>query len=337
MAQIDFKYYDSTSDTPAITGLNFGTNADRLCVLAAMINNTVTINSLTIDSASMLPAAAGPTSAPGGSASWVVSGYTLAPSNTGALNIAGNMTPIGQMKSLLAASFDGIASVRSATVVGSAGSASQPSATVTTVAGDIVVLLGNDLAVYDPTITGTSGSTVISGSGYFIGLMKTATTTSTTVSGTFSTGTKNWQGVVFVLVPTGGGGDTTAPTLTSPAASGGTLTCSGSVSTDEGNGTLYTVFTGSATAPTAAQVKAGNDHTGSAALRAVSQAVSATGSQAVASGAITAGTRYAHYMHEDAAANQSAVASAGPFTVTSGGGGVKVPAVLLSRLLTPRS
>lgn len=113
-------------------------------------------------------------------------------------------------------------------------------------------------------------------------------------------------------------GDVTPPTLTSPTGTGGSLVCSGSVTTDEGNGTLYAVATASATSPSAAQVKAGQDHTGAAALRAVSQAVSATGAQTVASGAVTAGTRYLHYMHEDAATNQSTVSSSASFTVTAG-------------------
>lgn len=113
--------------------------------------------------------------------------------------------------------------------------------------------------------------------------------------------------------------DTTAPTLTSPTGAGGLAVCSGTVSTDEGNGTLYAVATASATAPTALQVRNGQDHTGAAALRVVSQAVSATGVQTVASGAITggAGTRYLHYMHEDAAGNRSAVVSSAGFSVTA--------------------
>lgn len=110
--------------------------------------------------------------------------------------------------------------------------------------------------------------------------------------------------------------DTTPPTLTSPTGSGGALACSGSVSTDEANGTLYAVATASATSPSAAQVKAGQDHTGAAALRVVSQAVSATGVQTVVSGSVTSGTRYLHYMHEDAATNQSTVSSSASFVVT---------------------
>ena len=116
-----------------------------------------------------------------------------------------------------------------------------------------------------------------------------------------------------------GGGDTTAPTLSSPTGAGGLGVCSGTVSTDEANGTLYAVATASATAPSAAQVKAGQDHTGTAALRVVSQAVSATGTQTIASGAISggAGTRWLHYVHPDSAGNTSNVVSSASFEVTA--------------------
>lgn len=114
-------------------------------------------------------------------------------------------------------------------------------------------------------------------------------------------------------------GDTTPPTITGPTGTGGTLACSGSVSTNEANGTLYAVVTASSTAPSAGQVKAGQDHTGAATLRVVSQSVTATGVQSIASGAVTAGTRYWHFMHEDAAANASAVASSAAMTVTASG------------------
>lgn len=111
--------------------------------------------------------------------------------------------------------------------------------------------------------------------------------------------------------------DTTPPTLTSAAATGGTLICAGSVSTNEANGTLYAVFTGSATAPTGTQVEAGQDNTGAAALRAASQSVSTTSTQTIASGSITAGTRYMHAMHKDAAGNRSTVVSSASFAVTA--------------------
>ena len=112
--------------------------------------------------------------------------------------------------------------------------------------------------------------------------------------------------------------DTTAPTLTSPTGTGSTLTSAGGVTTDEANGTLYMVTTASATAPTKAQVKAGQDHAGAAALRVSSAAVSSTGAKTFSAASCTAGTRYNHYMHEDAAVNQSEVVSSASFVVGSG-------------------
>lgn len=125
--------------------------------------------------------------------------------------------------------------------------------------------------------------------------------------------------------------DTTPPTLTSATGTGGVGVCSGTVSTDEANGTLYAVATASATQPTIARIKAGQDDTGAAALRAVSQSVTATGTQTIASGAISggAGTRYWHFLHTDAASNDSNRISSAGFTVTSGGGplGVTLDAI----------
>lgn len=114
-----------------------------------------------------------------------------------------------------------------------------------------------------------------------------------------------------------GGGVPTPPTLSSATASAtGATTGSGSVDTDEGNGTLYWVVTQSPTAPSAAQVQAGQDHTGAAAVDSGSQAVSGTGVQNITGGfsGLTAGAQYwAHYQHRDAAANDSAVASSASF------------------------
>lgn len=113
-------------------------------------------------------------------------------------------------------------------------------------------------------------------------------------------------------------GDDIAPTLSSATGTGSTLTSAGGVTTDEASGTLYMVTTASATAPTKAQVKAGQDHTGVAALRVSSVAVSSTGAKTFSAASCTAGTRYNHYMHEDAAANQSNVVSSASFVVGSG-------------------
>lgn len=98
--------------------------------------------------------------------------------------------------------------------------------------------------------------------------------------------------------------DTTAPTLTSASASATSgTTSSGSVTTDENNGTLYWLTNTSSTA-TATAVKAGS-----------SQAVTATGAQSTSSTGLSPGTTYyTHFLHRDAAGNDSAVLSSASFT-----------------------
>lgn len=101
--------------------------------------------------------------------------------------------------------------------------------------------------------------------------------------------------------------DTTAPTLTSPTASAtGATTASGSVSTNEANGTLYYLATANAS-ETVAMVKAGS-----------SQAVTATLEQPVTVTGLTASTSYyLHFVHRDAAGNDSAVATSAQFTTAA--------------------
>jgi len=98
--------------------------------------------------------------------------------------------------------------------------------------------------------------------------------------------------------------DVTAPILSSPTGTKtGSTTADGTVSTDEGNGTLYYLATINAS-ETAATIAAGD-----------SQAVSATGSQSVSfTGLSPSTTYYAHYVHDDAATNRSNVVSSASFT-----------------------
>lgn len=111
--------------------------------------------------------------------------------------------------------------------------------------------------------------------------------------------------------------DLTAPVLSAPTGTPtGINSATVQVTTDEfGSGRVYWVVTTSATAPSKAQVKAGQDHTGSAAAAAGSW--SAPGDPGTASASATgladATTYYAHFMHEDAAANQSDVVSSASF------------------------
>lgn len=99
-------------------------------------------------------------------------------------------------------------------------------------------------------------------------------------------------------------GDGTAPILTSATGTAtGYTTASGSVSTDEANGTLYYIATGNAT-ESASTVKAG-----------ASQPVTATGLQSISLSSLSPGTTYRiHFLHEDVANNDSLVASSNEFT-----------------------
>lgn len=105
--------------------------------------------------------------------------------------------------------------------------------------------------------------------------------------------------------------DSTAPTLSSPTGTEtGATTADGSVSTNEGNGTLYAVVTTSATPPSAADIR---DGTG--AVYDTIQAVSATGVQNVSATGLSAETTYYwHFLHDDAAANPSNIVSSAGFT-----------------------
>lgn len=111
-------------------------------------------------------------------------------------------------------------------------------------------------------------------------------------------------------------GDSTAPTLSSASVTSvGTTTGTGNVTTNEGNGTLYSIVSASATAPSAAQIQAGNDHTGSAAVWSGNQAVSSTGAKTFSITGLTASTAYyAHFQHKDSANNNSSVVTSAQFT-----------------------
>jgi hypothetical protein len=114
--------------------------------------------------------------------------------------------------------------------------------------------------------------------------------------------------------------DTTAPTLSNPTASQtGQTTATGSVTTTEAGGTLYRLASRNATESVAA-VKAGQ-----------SSAVAAAGAQAVSFTGLTAGTTYyGHFLHRDAAGNESAVANTAAFTT-----GAESPATVTN--FTPSS
>lgn len=116
-------------------------------------------------------------------------------------------------------------------------------------------------------------------------------------------------------------GDVTAPTLSSAVGTTtGSTTATVGATTNEANGTLYVVVTTSATQPSIAQIKAGNDHTGSAAAYDSSQAITTTGAKTFNATGLTASTAYyAHLVHTDASANDSNRLSSSQFTTDASG------------------
>jgi len=101
--------------------------------------------------------------------------------------------------------------------------------------------------------------------------------------------------------------DVTAPVLsTCFMYSTGATTAAGSVTTDENNGTIYWVTTTSITQPSIAQIKAGQDHLGAAAVDNGTIAVSAIGAQPILNSGLTESvTYYLHAVHTDVALNDS--------------------------------
>lgn len=131
---------------------------------------------------------------------------------------------------------------------------------------------------------------------------------------TFTTGASmSW---VAVMATYKLGSDTTAPTLTSPtSASTGQTTGQGTVSTDEANGTMYAIVSANVTAPSVAQIQAGNDNTGSPAAWSGNQAIASTGVKTFNATGLTASTAYYfHFQHRDAATNDSTVSTSAQFT-----------------------
>lgn len=119
----------------------------------------------------------------------------------------------------------------------------------------------------------------------------------------------------FTLVHDGGS-DTTAPVLTSATGTAtGSTTANVGATTDEGNGTMYAVVTTSSTTPSVAQIKAGQDHTGAAAVWDDTLAIGSTGAKTLGATGLSPSTGYyGHLVHTDAAANDSNTISSAQFT-----------------------
>lgn len=139
---------------------------------------------------------------------------------------------------------------------------------------------------------------------YLFSTIRNASVSPVTIA---NTGGGGDQASISLAFSYSGGGDTTAPTLSSATGTAtGETTASGSVSTNEANGTLYRITTSSSTA-LVADVKAG-----------ASQAVTAAGVQTFNATGLPPGTTlYHHLVHTDEAGNDSLVATSNAFTTTA--------------------
>ncbi|MCP5016287.1 MAG: hypothetical protein GY938_13600 [Ketobacter sp.] len=109
--------------------------------------------------------------------------------------------------------------------------------------------------------------------------------------------------------------DITAPTLTSPTGDQtGQTTATGNVTTNEATGTVYRYTSTSATPPSVA-----NHKTGSGSVASANQTVTVTGLQTMAgiTGLTASTSYYNHYLHTDAASNDSTQVTSAQFTTAS--------------------
>lgn len=155
------------------------------------------------------------------------------------------------------------------------------------------------------------------------------------VSADVDYGTTGTTGSVGTGGSTGSGSSTSsvAPTLSSPtAAQTGASTASGTVSTNQSTGWLYTLFSTSSTA-NASDVRAGKV-----------QNVTATGAQNVSMAGLTPNTTYyPHYLHRNSAGLESAVATGASFTTaatdagtgTGTGGGQSAQPIAVGSQIAP--
>jgi len=89
------------------------------------------------------------------------------------------------------------------------------------------------------------------------------------------------------------------------------------VTTNTANGTLYVVLTTSATAPSSAQIKAEQDHTGATATYATNLTITTIGQKWRNPTGLSAGTYYAHWIHTNASAADSNIISSASIAITA--------------------
>jgi len=110
-----------------------------------------------------------------------------------------------------------------------------------------------------------------------------------------------------------------APVLSSPTVTSITSsTATGSVTTDGSDGTMYSIVSTSATPPSVAQIQAGQNSSGVAAVWSGNQAISSSGTKNFSiTGLASSTTYYAYFQHKNAAAADSLVVSSSSFTTSA--------------------
>lgn len=114
----------------------------------------------------------------------------------------------------------------------------------------------------------------------------------------------------IAIAPASSAATLSSPTSASITQTGATI----GATTDDATGTLYGVVTASATEPSEAQIKAGQDHTGSAAAGSGSNASLSVGANTIAITGLTTATTYYYYLLQDNGADSNIVS--GTFETT---------------------
>lgn len=296
--------------SPLDFSFDAGTGADR-CVIVWVWTLASATNALTgCDYAGVPSTISGANQAwSGANDNFRVFVFTGAASGSNTVHITWTGTPSAVYA--IAESWDGVGTASGITFGADISGDTQASLTIPTTSGDTAVAMhlvappgerftpaGTETKRFDADGTGCS----------IVVLDKPAVGTSTTVAGN-SDGTTVYESSYGVALSPTGGGDVTAPVLTSPTATGGSLSATGSVTSNE-VGTLWFKMD---TSSTATDPGAGNE----ASSGWTSQAMT-VGSNSVNFGAQTAGTKYGHYLGIDASGNRSTVANSSSTTVTSG-------------------
>ena len=302
--------FTSGVEDPVSSALSLGTNPGRAVVAFMSVGNAYSVISASVTGGDALTQI--DVEDLDGFKRYYFAGVV---SQSGSQTITFNTdAPTGQGKWGQVASYDGVGSFRAGGLISSGASGTQPSIGLSGLtADDVLVMLGISNGA-GASLSAAGGATDFDGGAAdSIALEKIATAASETINGTWSAPSAWYAGAVALAPITAP--DTTPPTLTTPTGTQtGATTATGTVSTNEGNGTLYRLASTNATETAATVVAA-----------ALSQAVTATGVQNVTFTGLTASTvYYAHYVHDDAAANRSARVSSSSFTTATPGAATAV-------------